>query len=143
MSDILTELLLYHIKTDIGVFYNVMQESGAYCIRIHAELFYKYICYCYRVCNIRLSGRAENTVVRLFCQLISRLYFIKVVALSYFLYLVNKHIYCICHAYSLRLSLIFQLQDFIILLITAEYSSSIRLPPFMKFIVPFILSSSR
>ena len=67
-----------------------MQESGAYCICIHAELFYKYICYCYRVRNIRLSGRAENTVVRLFRQLISRLYFIKVVALSYLLYLVNK-----------------------------------------------------
>ena len=143
MSDILTELLLYHIKTHICVFNHVMQESGAYCICIHAELFYKYICYCYRVRNIRLSGRAENTVVRLFRQLISRLYFIKVIALSYFLYLVNKHIYCICHAYSLRLSLIFQLQDFIILLITAEFSSSIRLPPFMKFIVPFILSSSR
>ena len=42
MSDILPELLLHNVKSDIGILYNVMQESGAYCICIHAELFYKY-----------------------------------------------------------------------------------------------------
>ena len=68
--NVASELLLKHIQSTVGILHNVMQQCGAYSIRIHTQ-FDKDIRNSDRVSDIWLSRFSLLPLVILVCHLIS------------------------------------------------------------------------